>query len=65
LFPHSDRDPTARGDGWTELIRDDQLVRVHKGERFLAIPRTTTTHDPDPATDREGHYRNQAFLSGA
>jgi hypothetical protein len=27
-----------RGGGKTELIGDDQPVRVHKGERFLAIP---------------------------
>lgn len=27
-----------RGGGKTELIGDDQPVRVHKGERFLAVP---------------------------
>jgi len=27
-----------RGGGKTELIGDDQPIRVHKGERFLAIP---------------------------
>lgn len=27
-----------RGGGRTELIGDDQVIRVHKGERFLAIP---------------------------
>lgn len=27
-----------RGGGKTELIGDDQSIRVHKGERFLAIP---------------------------
>lgn len=27
-----------RGSGKTELIGDDQAIRVHKSERFLAIP---------------------------